>query len=404
MAEGIVVDQKNPEVTTDPLIANIAAKLPASKPAFSMAGVVTDEFESAAIGEKKKEDIPVQTASVIKEETFEDENKGTETQVQPEKKVSKKKEPTAPVVTETKTDDKKFSADQRKAAFDFIGEEMEEETTSTEVSQTSAETKIQPKSTPLPKEVEEELTGLKSKVEQYENDPVIKKAVELVTSSGGDIKKMVAQLDLNDYDAMSADDIFEMDLKSKKLTEDQIDEAKAEFDAQSDYKKNIQADSIREGLKRKADEKNTKFLSAPTVSPEVQKHRQEQVQVAITSLDEITQKLSTKGYMGFYQPDSEDVDLIKGYSLSNPVVVEKQGKQYYDMQKTVDNAIWNTPQVRKKLLKVYGEIMKEAGYELKIKERTRVSAQDFAPGSHSMSKTTFSDVIKGQKIVTPAEN
>ncbi len=396
--EKIVIGQPAQPVVIEPEIANLANKLAEKKP-FKMEGVVTNEFGSETDDDAPSEKVVIQEKSEIdapEQVKPPQAKKGTEV---------KKEEGEAPAST--------ITAEQINAARKLEGKEpLEvEQPADQSVIETPAPAKVPVAE--IPKDVTEKLSALEAEkrtiiaerdaARRIADNPLVKKVLE-VAGEDGDIRKLVSQFDLTDYDSLSDEQIFELELKSKGLDEAGFDEAMDEFRNQTAYKKKNEIKNIREAFKASADEKNKTFLSASSKTPEQVKYDQDQQQKAVSSLIELTKTLADKGYYGIFVPTADDIETVRDYALNNPVVVNQDGKQSYDMGKTVENALWANPSLRSKFLSAFGDIKVQEGYEKKIKERTRVSMQDFVPGNHSNQKQTFSDAIKAQKIVTPVEN
>lgn len=412
----IVVDNANAPkapITEDKDIANLVNKnINKDKPTFSMSGkdaVVTPEVGAGEDAPSENFQQPVQEKSILVTDPV-DEVPKVEVKKTPEKKDDirpEKKNSETPAAAETKPE-KKASRAKINAARQLMGETPLEAEPQAETKVETSLAESKPVVSELPADVKERLEKyssieqenmtLKEKAALLDN-PLVQRLLEV--AGDGDIKKFVQKLDLTDYDGMSDESIFEIGLKKKNLSAEQIEEAMADFDALPSYKKVLETQSTRDELKKAADEKNNTLLSTPSVSPDQIKYKQEQERAALTALDGLTKKLAEKGYYDLYVPDTDSLEQIRQYALTNPVVVTKDGKQSYDMGKTIENALWNIPSERSKFLRVFGETKKLEGYEEKIRERVRPNPENFTPGSHSNQKQTFSDAMKAQGIVTP---
>jgi len=147
-------------------------------------------------------------------------------------------------------------------------------------------------------ELKKKLAELESRSKELETIPEIQAIVE-AKKSGKEISDVLKELKGVDYDALTPEQLYEHDLKTKGFSEDEIEELKFDFLSQTTAKQKLQTLSIKDNLKY---EQSLKIQNIQQRNLESQKQQDElinrNVQKAQTELDSLSAQLENKEMYG----------------------------------------------------------------------------------------------------------
>ena len=181
-----------------------------------------------------------------------------------------------------------------------------------------------PESKSEPVKVDNELEELRKRLAEIENRnkeletiPEIQAIVE-AKKSGKEVSDVLKELRGVDYDAMTPEQLYEHDLKSKGFAEDEIEELKIDFLSQTLAKQKLQTLDVKDRLKY---EQSMKFQNAQQRNQEVQRQQEEiasrNTQKAQAELDSLSGQLENKEMFGVVLTP----DIIK--SVKDSIINEK---------------------------------------------------------------------------------
>ncbi len=360
------------------------------------APVITDKKED---GEKKPEGekVELQVKSeidkpeVIVEKAAKGKGKKQEADKKPEVVIAKDKQGKEVPI-------KQFSQEQidrldNSIAEDEPAEKIKDKSEVVLADAEKAEKQPKSKATELPKDIQERLERL-AILESIVETPAYALAEKLTKEGKTNVKDIIKDFDLNDYDSLSNKDVYKISLEQQGITGDELIEALDEFESLPAYKQKIETNPIRSKLKDAANEKNNIF-SSQTTKEQIREFTKIQKQAAsdgMNRLNELVEKTVTEGYFGF-PVSKEDLEVVRNEVLNNTVIAA-DGKSY-DVDATFTRAI-NHPSIVRKAIKYAREVGRFEGYEDFIKERIRVDKNDFVQGQQGgKSEYVFSaDVVK----------
>jgi len=384
------------------LAASLKQTASPNPPAAIIPPVVTPPAPEPKV-EAKKEEAPKEEEK--KQVASEIELPEAIAEPKPKEKKGKKKEETKeelPNIVDSKGNKVEltsYSEQDRDSFLESIGIKPEPEVELGSKEKVVKDTKNNKKDAALPKDVVEKLSLLETENKQLKNDPAYNLAKELIGKDKDGIRELVKKFDFTDYKSLSPKDIYTLDLKEQGIEGEELESAIAEFEELPQYKQKLTTNPLRSKFQERADESLKIASNAPTEKQlkEYAKIQREAADNALASLDELTEKVATKGYYG-WKPNEEDLNIIREGVLKNTIVSE-DGRSY-DVNKSWEQSVWGNPEIRNKIIKHSYEIGKFSGYEDFIKERIRVNPKDHIPGSQGGTPATYSF----NKSVTPAPN
>lgn len=141
--------------------------------------------------------------------------------------------------------------------------------------------------------LKKQLLEAEARIKEYQSDPTVLAILE-AKKSGKEVTEVLKELVGVDYDKMSAEEIYSLDLKNKGFSEDEIQEALELFNEKSNVQKKLETVNLKEKFKAEQRDKLKQYesqitkqeVNQPTESPRERNFKQaEQDMNALTTLD-----------------------------------------------------------------------------------------------------------------------
>lgn len=187
--------------------------------------------------------------------------------------------------------------------------------------------------TPKKQEVSEaellkkQLLEAEARIKEYQSDPTVLAILE-AKKSGKEVTEVLKEIIGVDYDKMSAEEIYSLDLKNKGFSEDEIQEALEMFNEKSNVQKKLETLNLKEKFKAAQNDKLKQYesqvmkqeVATPQESPRERNFKQAESDLnALTTLD-------GKEYLGVTLT-KDIIESVKD-AISNKFVIGDEEKGF----------------------------------------------------------------------------
>ncbi len=242
-------------------------------------------------------------------------------------------------------------------------------------------------------DLEEKYKPYKEKATEYDavmSNPVAKAFIEFIKSGKSDPNEFAKEAGFINIDAMTPEQILEMDFKNEGLTEEEISQEMESFQEKSPYEKKKRVNEIKSGLVHKRDEKLKAFTAG---SEDRQKLYQLAVKDGMSQLNEVIPKMEGKKYEGMLIT-SDMANSIKQYVISKPeIIFDEQGRVIgFDIKESISNAV--SKLYRDEWKRSLVELGKTLGADKALTARIRPSKKIASSSVIPVQRTTLDDVAE----------
>jgi len=242
------------------------------------------------------------------------------------------------------------------------------------------------KAAPVDKEKEaddkiKELLEIQRKYNELISDPIISGVAEFRRSGGEDISEFASKVSIPSFEGKSDEDKYSFYLKTTEpdISEDDLEEAIADFESLPAVERRAKLKTVDAEINKLKEGKLKSYQTSAKEKDETRKAQeiffQEKTQEGIKVLDQtLTEMKGTQAYG--YELTPDDITAIHEYSLSRTAIKKDEKGNFagFDIDKTIDEALFLIPTIRRKILLENLNLGKRLGEEAAIEKRKRAAS------------------------------
>lgn len=241
------------------------------------------------------------------------------------------------------------------------------------------------KAAPVDKEKEADekiktLLEVESQYKEITSDPFIAAIIDWRKSGGEDINEFANKVGIPSFDGKSEEEKYSFYLKATDptISEDDMEEAIADFSSLPAVERRAKLKAADAEIAKVKEEKLKTFKGSSKEKEEARKaqeaFRNEKINEGVKVLDLTLAEMKDKEVYG-YKLTPSDVAQIHEFSLARTAIKtdDKGNFAGFDIDKTIDEALFLIPSLRRKILLENLNLGKQLGAEAEIAKRKRAA-------------------------------